>query len=344
MHLRVGASQDPNELNVVAPAVSALLILQSVSRVSIRGLRFAASGNGGATTNHHLFKEVAAIQVLSGSGVSLEGCEVSQSDANGLFISGGTDIALRSLYIHTVVGGGVHAAGVNGLLLEDSVLRGSALSINRGVNVTVARCEVSHTDNSAIEIFGVPTAMPISDCGATAPTYTVRDSHVHTVGLGRVSDFGGTLQTATSMKLLMPSEPDSNCGVGAGWCFLSGIYLAPADLQCFANNRTCAMPSLITNNIIHDVRGLEYGANALYLDAAASNVTVSSNLCYDVGGPAIYAHCGNDVVISGNVFVSANLQDDRAPYQGCDESGVGQYLLRTTFVQFANLKMHEATP
>ena len=219
VHLRVGASQDPNELSVVAPAVSALLILQSVSRVSIRGLRFAASGNGGATTNHHLFKEVAAIQVLSGSGVSLEGCEVSQSDANGLFISGGTDIALRSLYIHTVVGGGVHAAGVNGLLLEDSVLRGSALSINRGVNVTVARCEVSHTDNSAIEIFGVPTAMPISDCGATAPTYTVRDSHVHTVGLGRVSDFGGTLQTATSMKLLMPSEPDSNCGVGAGWCF-----------------------------------------------------------------------------------------------------------------------------
>ena len=217
MHLRLGASQDPNELNVVAPAVSALLILQSVSRVSIRGLRFAVSGNGGATTNHHLFKEVAAIQVLSGKGVSLEGCEVSQSDANGLFISGGTDIALRSLYIHTVVGGGVHAAGVNGFLLEDSVLSGSALSINRGVNVTVARCEVSHTDNSAIEIFGVPTAVPISGAGATAPTYTVRDSHVHNVGLGRVSDFGGTLQ---SMKFLMPSEPDSNCFAGAGWCVL----------------------------------------------------------------------------------------------------------------------------
>ena len=78
--------------------------------------------------------------------------------------------------------------------------------------------------------------------------------------------------------------------VGAFW---SGIYLAPADLQCFENNRTCAMPSLVTNNIIHDVRQLEYGANALYLDAAASNVTVSFNLCYDVGGPAIYAHCGS---------------------------------------------------
>jgi hypothetical protein len=217
-----------------------------------------------------------------------------QSDGNGLFLSGGSGIALRSLYIHGVAGNGVRAQAVNGCVVEDTVIRGSAISLNRGVNITIARCEVSQTDNSGIEIFGIP----VSGEGG-APIYTVRDSHIHTVGQGLVSDFGG-------------------------------IYLAPADLQCWANNRTCAMPSLITNNIVHAIRQLGYGANALYLDAAASNVTVDSNLCYDTGGPAIYAHCGRANVVTGNVFAATNLQDHRAPWQGCDESGVGKMVAGQT--------------
>ena len=36
------------------------------------------------------------------------------------------------------------------------------------------------------------------------------------------------------------------------------------------------------------------------------------------------------------------MQDNRAPYQGCDESGVGQYLLRIKLMQFESLKIHES--
>ena len=86
------------------------------------------------------------------------------------------------------------------------------------------------------------------------------------------------------------------------------------------------MPSQITNNIVHNLWQFEYGANAIYLDAAASNVTVESNLCYDTGGPSVYAHCGSQVEVRGNIMAASNKQDHRAPVQGCDESGVGKFL------------------
>jgi len=125
--------------------------------------------------------------------------------------------------------------------------------------------------------------------------YTVRNTHLSRIGQGLASDFGA-------------------------------VYLAPYDLSCWRANRTCAMPALVSGNVIHGTRHLEYGANGVYLDAAASAVTVERNLVFDTGGPAIYAHCGVANTVRSNIFVETNVQDGRAPFQGCDESGVGDFV------------------
>ena len=292
LHLRMDGSQDPNQLEIVAPALSALMIVQSAQNVTLRGLRFQHSGDGGVATNRHLIKLVAAMQVLSSTGVNINGCEVAGSDGAGIFVNGGSRVSLQSLYIHDIAGIGVHLQDVNQSTLDDTVVVGAAVTLSRGMNLTVARVDLSQTSNSGLSIFGLPTDSA-SPKAAKSPLYTVQDSHFHAIGQGLVSDFGA-------------------------------VYLAPADLSCWQSNRSCSMPSLIQNNLIHGTRQLEYGANGIYLDDAASGIVVTQNLVYDTGGAAVYAHCGHDNIVEGNVFAMNNLQDHRAPWQGCDESGVGR--------------------
>ena len=86
------------------------------------------------------------------------------------------------------------------------------------------------------------------------------------------------------------------------------------------------MRALVHGNVIHLARHLEYGANGVYLDAGVSAVTVEQNLVVDTGASAIYSHCGSNNSIRGNIFARNNMQDGRAAFQGCDESGVGEWM------------------
>jgi hypothetical protein len=73
LHLRLPATDDPNEMEVLAPALSSLLRVQSGARgVVLKGLKFVHSGNGGAETDHRLAKLVAAVQILGSTNVTME--------------------------------------------------------------------------------------------------------------------------------------------------------------------------------------------------------------------------------------------------------------------------------
>ena len=271
-------------------ALSTLLIVQSgTTAVQLQGLRFQHCGNGGILTDHHASKTLAAVQITGVHDVTVSGCELAKFDAQGLLVSDSTHVNLSSLYVH---GGGrradnIRLSGLDGAILEDSVIHGSAVSVNEGRSIIISHVEIHDTGNSGIRIFGQPP-LNLSD----APWYVVRDSHFHQIGQEQVSDFGA-------------------------------VYLAPENLSCYRDNQTCAMRALVTGNVIHKTRHLEYGANGIYLDSGVSAVTVEQNLVVDTGASAIYSHCGSNNTIRSNVFARNNLQDGRAAFQGCDESGVG---------------------
>lgn len=292
LYLRMGGGDDPNKLGVLAPVLSTLLIvLSGTSGVQLQGLRFQHSGNGGALTDHHAIKTVAAVRLLGVSNVTMSGCELAKFDAQGLLVSDSSHVHLSSLYIHS---GGRRADNIrlsflDSAILEDSVIHGSSVSVNAGHNVTISHVEIYDTYNSGIRVFGQPpVGLP------DEPWYVVRDSHFHQIGQGAASDFGA-------------------------------VYLAAEDLTCYRDNQTCAMRALITGNVIHRARHLEYGANGVYLDAGVSAVTVQHNLVVETGASAIYCHCGSNNTIRSNIFARNNLQDGRAAFQGCDESGVGMW-------------------
>jgi hypothetical protein len=215
-------------------------------------------------------------------------------DAQGVLVQDSAAVTLRSLFIHSGARDfdAIHLDGVTGACLEDCVIHGSGIGAS-GRNIAVDRCEVFDTANSGIRIFGSATP------GQQHALYAVRNSHFHQIGQGLASDFGA-------------------------------VYLAPLDLECWRENRTCHMPALVSGNVIHGTQHLEYGANGIYLDAAASGVTVSNNLVYNTGSAAIYAHCGRANTVRSNLFAHTNRQDLRAPFQGCDESGVGEFVVGQT--------------
>ena len=172
---------------------------------------------------------MAAVQILGVSDVRMSGCEVTKFDAQGLLVADSTRVYLSSLYVHN--GGrradNIRLSGLDSALLEDSVIHGSAVSVNAGHNITIRHVEIYDTDNSGIRIFGQPPTGLSNEAW-----YVVRDSHLHQIGQEKWSDFGA-------------------------------VYLAAEDLSCYRDNHTCAMRALITGNVIHQARHLEYGANGV---------------------------------------------------------------------------------
>ena len=64
--------------------------------------------------------------------------------------------------------------------------------------------------------------------------------------------------------------------------------------------------TVISENCVHDVRCLEYGAWGIYLDEGSSNITVENNVVWGTGKESIHIHWGTDNTVRNNVFLGEN--------------------------------------
>nr|XP_039266402.1 uncharacterized protein LOC120341895 isoform X1 [Styela clava] len=147
----------------------------------------------------------------------------------------------------------------------------------RGIrNITILGNDVRNTPYAGIKV-GWQKSFSPKHSSASHPVFYVAENHVSEYGLAILNDFAG-IYLSTNMR---------DCGI----------------LQRLEK---CHLHALITRNVVHQGRSYNYGAAGIYSDTAASSVTVSNNWIYDVGGPAINFHCGQNNTATNNMIVHVN--------------------------------------
>ena len=86
--------------------------------------------------------------------------------------------------------------------------------------------------------------------------------------------------------------------------------------------------NVLKNNYIHDVNSiLEGGVQAIYLDDAASGITVKDNILCNIGGVGVFIGGGRDNIVTENIIVN------------CSSTAI---LVDTRNIGFINLKKNDS--
>ena len=75
---------------------------------------------------------------------------------------------------------------------------------------------------------------------------------------------------------------------------MAGIYFAGTSFD-----------TLVTDNVIHGIKGMVYGGWGLYADEGAEGVVCRNNLVYDTKDGAVHQHFGRNNVFENNIFAFA---------------------------------------
>ncbi len=63
--------------------------------------------------------------------------------------------------------------------------------------------------------------------------------------------------------------------------------------------------TIVSDNVIHDIKSRDYGGWALYADEGSQNILFENNVCYNVSQNCFHQHYGRMNVVRNNVFADA---------------------------------------
>jgi hypothetical protein len=136
------------------------------------------------------WQQTAAIRIEHGKNVVVSGVTVTHTSSYGAWLQGGSNNTLRNLTLGELGSGGVRI-GEGPVAAVGNTVSGCNISDGGHVFFAGAGIHATHTDGNLIEdneVSGFAASGIIVRIGARN---TIRQNHVHTLGKGLLSDFGG---------------------------------------------------------------------------------------------------------------------------------------------------------
>eukprot|EP00035_Acanthoeca_spectabilis_P030685 m.10422 g.10422 ORF g.10422 m.10422 type:complete len:779 (+) comp4318_c0_seq1:371-2707(+) len=321
--------------SAVVPRLGTVVrMTNSAGAITFTGLRFAhtASGINPSPASYGPSLQAAIEVGPSAANVAFTACAFQHTGANGLEVFHNVSGVTVSGSVFADLGGRgftttLETTGViqdaENVLITDSVFTGCGktfleqpycIFVSGKRNITVRHNDVSDVPYSGIRVWGhfITDSVATSDfdTGVTA-VFTIENNHVHNVGLGELSDFGGIFVT---------TRPG-----GAHGRDCAEAYGPDA----------CNVLALVSGNVVHGVRHHDHGGAGIYTDESSGRANITHNLVFNNSGWGVHLHCGGWHTLVNNVF-AGNAAIPPAPFP--------QYMLRDYSAEpFCNFGAHPLT-
>ncbi len=290
------SEQTPDNIAVHAPVVSKLFEIKGdyengrrVENLRFRNLKFAytrgdyASGSGvhGEKDGIPYASDAQAVSNADGSVsfegahcCSVEGCRMQNFGVHGFVIREGCDgIRIENTQIYDGGAGGVKLAGSPSGGSPKGRTHGNKISGN-----TISHCGRRY----------------LSACGIL-----IMHSYENEISHNEISDLLYTGISCGWVWGYTPSVTRDNLitknhifNLGQGLLSdMGGVYLL--GLQ---------PGTVVSGNLIHDIKSREYGGWALYTDEGSSYITLENNICYNTSDNSYHQHYGSMNTVRNNIF------------------------------------------
>ncbi|MBP3376630.1 MAG: right-handed parallel beta-helix repeat-containing protein [Clostridia bacterium] len=218
--------------------------------------------------------------------------------------------------------GAIYFENANRCAIEGCSVHGvgvHAIEVGRGCRrVRIENNEIYDICAGGVKILGGEARCAdeyvTSDC-------VIRNNHIHDCGK-RYEAGCGVLVMHASNNEISENEIQSLAysGISVGWVWgydessTYGNIIRGNHIYNIGNGSLSDMGGIytlgrqsgtvISENRVHDVKCLEYGAWGIYLDEGSSNITVENNVVWGTGKQAIHIHWGTDNTVRNNIFLT----------------------------------------
>lgn len=289
-------SQMPDNIEARMPILSTLIDFrgapengQTVSNVRFRDITFAytkgdyASGQGvqgeissvayasdaQAVSNAH-----GSINLFGASCCSVENCRIRNFGVHGITVNSGcSDIRITGSSFYDGGAGGIKLNGGDAGSDIRSRTHNCIVSDN-----SIARCGRRYLSACGILL------MNGYDCEISHNE--ISDIYYSGISCGWV---WGYTPSVTRDNLITKNHI-YNIGQGR-LSDMGGVYLLGSQPG-----------TVVSNNLIHDIKCKEYGGWGLYTDEGSAGITIENNICYNLSSNGYHQHYGTDNVVRNNIF------------------------------------------
>ena len=293
------ASQTPENMTVRAPAVEKLVNFKGTADKPVKNIRFRnitfayTKGDYRPTKGISEAGEVEFAsdpQAVSGGHAAInfdyaeycfiEGCKISNYGVHGVNINKGcNNIRITGSVFFDGGGGGVKINGCGAGGPECDITHSNEISNN-----TIKSCGRRH----------------MAACGIL-----MMNSHSNVLSHNEICDLfytgisGGWVwgySDSISKNNLIEKNHIHNLGQGV-LSDMGGVYLLGAQSG-----------TIVSGNLIHDVKSKRYGGWALYTDEGSGFMTLENNVCYNTSDNSYHQHYGRMNVVRNNIFAFSDLE------------------------------------
>ncbi len=256
------------------------------------------------------FDADAAIGVRHASGVKFDHCVFRDIGEAAIRIENGVtdsvisrctfeNIGAQALYV-LGVGSELNPAPIERLTVTNNLIRGYGRNLKNAAGILWIHARDSVISHNEIQ-----------------------DGYYTAISVGWV--WGAGYNATYNMRI----EDNLIYNIGQGLLSdLGGIYLL--------GNQPYTM---VTGNVIHSVRGAEYGGWGIYLDEGASGIFVGNNLVYGCSSQGFFQHLGVRNTVVNNIFA----YNEEGQVGTSDKEGKGTFALANNVLAGAGEMIRKIT-